>query len=62
MRKCKGCKFRSIFLGKKTCSTVRAYLRFRQDNKQTMWVVQNGDRRTYWGLRQIKVGVQYKQE
>jgi integrase/recombinase XerC len=53
IREGKGGKFRSVFLGKKSRRIARAYLRVRQDDKSTMWVLQNGDRLTYWGLRQI---------
>lgn len=53
IREGKGRKFRSVFLGKKSRRTVRAYLRLRHDDKSAMWVVQNGDRLTYCGLRQI---------
>ena len=32
---------------------VRAYLRLRRDKKPALWVTRNGERLTYWGLRQI---------
>ncbi len=53
IREGKGGKFRSVFLGKKSRRIARAYLRVRQDDKSAMWALQNGDRLTYWGLRQI---------
>jgi site-specific recombinase XerD len=53
IREGKGGKFRSVFLGKKSRRAVRAYLRGCKDDNIPLWVVQSGQRLTYWGLRQI---------
>ena len=49
----KGGKFRTVFLGRKSRRVVRKYLRYRKDTGEALWVVQCGERLTYWGLRQI---------
>lgn len=49
----KGGKYRTVFLGKKSRRAVRKYLRNRKDNGKALWVIQSGERLTYWGLRQI---------
>ena len=49
----KGAKFRTVFLGKKSRRAVRAYLRCRTDNCHALWVTQEGECLTYWGLREI---------
>ncbi len=53
IREGKGGKYRSVFLGKKSRRTTRAYLRLRQDDNSAMWVLRSGERLTYSGLRQI---------
>jgi len=53
IRQGKGSKFRKVFLGKKSRRAVRKYLRNRKDNGAALWVIQSGERLTYWGLREI---------
>ncbi len=53
IREGKGGKYRCVFLGKKSRRAVRTYLRARKDDSTAMWIVQSGDRLSYWGLRQI---------
>lgn len=53
IRKGKGCKPRTVFLGKKTRKALRQYIRARDDNSDFLWVTNTGTRLTYWGLRQI---------
>jgi site-specific recombinase XerD len=53
IRKGKGRKPRTVFLGKKTRKAIRAYLRIRKDNLEYLWVTSSGTQLTYWGLRQI---------
>ncbi|MGD2156737.1 MAG: tyrosine-type recombinase/integrase [Anaerolineales bacterium] len=55
IRRGKGRKPRTVFLGKKSRRRVRAYLRKREDHSHAVWVTVKGTRLTYWGLRQIMV-------
>lgn len=49
----KGGKPRTVFLSKKTRSALRAYLRFRKDENDSLWVTIHGSRLGYGGLREI---------
>ena len=53
IRRGKGRKPRTVFLGKKTRKAIRAYLRMRKDNSDFLWVTKSGTQLTYSGLRQI---------
>jgi len=53
IRQGKGGKFRTVFLGKTSRRSVRAYLKNRTDISNALWVSQNGEELTYWGLREI---------
>lgn len=49
----KGDKSRYVFMGKHSRRAVRAYLKQRTDSDTAMWVTDDGNRLTYWGLNQI---------
>ncbi len=49
----KGGKPRMVVIGKRTRKAVRAYLKFRSDTEYAMWVTDEGNRLTYWGLNLI---------
>lgn len=49
----KGRKPRMVYLGKRTRKAIRAYLRTRQDRNAALWVINDGDRLSYGGLRGI---------
>ena len=55
VRRGKGGKFRTAFLGNKARRAVLDYLRHRNqgDPADPLWVTRGGERLTYWGLRQI---------
>lgn len=53
IRKGKGGKPRSVFVGKKTRLAIRAYLKKRVDKHPALWLTDDGERLTYWGLNQI---------
>jgi integrase/recombinase XerD len=53
IRKGKGSKPRTVFIGKKTRRAVRAYLRTRTDESAALWVTCTGTRLTQSGLRQV---------
>jgi integrase/recombinase XerC/integrase/recombinase XerD len=53
IREGKGSKFRTVFLRKKARRTVRAYLRERIDDSPAFWIIKEGERLSYWGLREI---------
>lgn len=53
VRKGKGGKPRTVFFGRKTRKSIRSYYRQRKDDSLALWVNKQGDRLTYWGLRQI---------
>jgi site-specific recombinase XerD len=49
----KGGKYRYVFLGKNSRKAVRAYLILRSDISDSLWVTNQGEQITYWGLREI---------
>jgi len=51
----KGDKPRSVFIGKKTRRTIRAYLKARDDNSPALWVTDERSPLTVAGLRQILI-------
>lgn len=51
IRKGKGGKSRTVFVGKTARRALRRYLRTRTAGP--LWTKQNGERLTYWGLRQM---------
>jgi len=54
LRRGKGGKPRTVFIGKGTNKAVRAYLRERCDNQEALWVTENQDKRLEYGsLRAI---------
>ncbi len=53
IRQGKGRKPRTIFLGQKTRKVLRAYLKHRGDTNKALWVTDDKDRLTYWGLNEI---------
>jgi site-specific recombinase XerD len=55
IRKGKGKKSRTVFIGKKSRKALRAYLRSRTDNDPALWVTVNGTRLAVASLRQVLV-------
>lgn len=55
IRKGKGKKSRTVFVGKKSRKALRAYLRLRADNGPALWVTQKGGRLAVASLRQVLV-------
>ena len=53
IRKGKGGKPRTVFIGKKTRRTLRAYVRTRTDDSDALWITTSGGRLTQSGLRQV---------
>lgn len=54
IRKGKGSKPRTVFLGKKSRKAIRAYLRYRNDDEPALWITGDHDGRlSYMGLREI---------
>ena len=50
IRRGKGGKPRSVFFGKITRKAVRDYLKVRRGNNPGLWLTEQGERLTYWGL------------
>jgi len=46
----KGRKPRTVFLGSKSRKALRTYLRLRRDSSSALWVTDEGERITYWGI------------
>jgi len=55
VRRGKGAKPRTVFMGRKTLKVVRAYLRLRDDECPALWVTDEDTRITYSGLRSMVV-------
>ncbi len=53
IRQGKGRKPRTVYLGQKARRAVRAYLKRRGDNCAALWVTDEHERLTYWGLNEI---------
>jgi integrase/recombinase XerD len=53
IRSGKGGKPRTVYLGRQARRALRAYLRTRQDNNPALWVTVEGERLTYWGMREV---------
>ena len=53
IRSGKGGKPRTVFVGKKSRKAIRAYLRMRTDNNDSLWATIDGERLTYSGLRAV---------
>lgn len=53
IRKGKGKKSRTVYIGKKSRKALRAYIRLRTDNSPALWVTKDGSRLAVPSLRQI---------
>jgi integrase/recombinase XerD len=53
IRSGKGRKPRYVYLGKTARKALRRYLKGRQDISKALWVTQDSDRFTYFGLREV---------
>ena len=49
----KGKKDRQTYLGSKTRKALRTYMKLRTDSSNALWITDDGERLTYWGLRMI---------
>jgi len=49
----KGKKDRRVYLGSKSRKALRTYLKLRRDGTNALWITNEGERPTYWGLRMI---------
>ncbi|MGH2536799.1 MAG: tyrosine-type recombinase/integrase [Candidatus Promineifilaceae bacterium] len=53
VRRGKGGKPRTVFIGRQTRQALRAYLKLRQDDCPAVWVTRDEERLGYYGLREI---------
>lgn len=49
----KGRKDRQVYLGSKTRKVIRAYMKLRNDSSHALWITNQGERLTYWGLKMV---------
>jgi site-specific recombinase XerD len=49
----KGRKPRNVYLGSKSRKALRAYLKLRTDQCNALWIIDEGERITYWGVRML---------
>jgi integrase/recombinase XerD len=49
----KGRKDRNVYLGSKSRKALRAYIKVRNDFSNALWITDDGERLTYWGLKMI---------
>ena len=49
----KGRKSRAVYLGSKSRKALRTYLKLRQDSSNALWITDEGERITYWGVKMI---------
>lgn len=49
----KGRKPRTVYLGSKSRKALRAYLKLRQDPSKALWITDEGERITYWGVKML---------
>ncbi|MFC2065227.1 tyrosine-type recombinase/integrase [Chloroflexota bacterium] len=49
----KGRKPRTVYIGSKSRKVLRAYLKVRKDNSLALWVTDEGEPITYWGVRMM---------
>ena len=53
IRQGKGRKPRFVYLGEKSRKVIRQYLKRRNDNNPALWITDDGDKLSYWGLKAI---------
>ncbi len=53
IRRGKGRKPRTVFVGRHTRRALRAYFKLRVDNHPALWLTNEGERLSYWGLRSM---------
>jgi integrase/recombinase XerD len=51
----KGRKPRTVFLGSKSRKALRAYLKLRQDNSDSLWVTNEEEHLTFWGVKSLMI-------
>jgi integrase/recombinase XerC/integrase/recombinase XerD len=49
----KGRKERQVYLGSKSRKALRSYMKLRTDSSNALWVTEDGERLTYWGVKMI---------
>ena len=53
VRNGKGNKSRTVAIGRKTRRAMRAYVKLHSGDSEALWLTDDGERLTYWGLNQI---------